>query len=228
MAKPSTRSTSTRPYQERSSTAIPPQPGRAELNRSRKWWRFSSAVGAAYEATRTWRGSSGVTSRRIAPPLPEASQPSNSASTGGPSGWSSREPGTGRPPHSRRSANSRCWAASSRLASSCGEKLERQVEIVEPTHESSLSSEPLPPHRSVDPSPSFPRLEEAVLERWRERDVFRESLRRREGADRFVFYEGPPTVNGPPGAHHVLARVFKDIFPRYKTMRGYYVERKGG
>jgi isoleucyl-tRNA synthetase len=86
----------------------------------------------------------------------------------------------------------------------------------------------LPLHRPVDSSPSFPRLEEAVLERWRERDVFRESLRRREGADRFVFYEGPPTVNGPPGAHHVLARVFKDIFPRYKTMRGYYVERKGG
>ena len=92
-------------------------------------------------------------------------------------------------------------------------QLERQVEIVEPTHDSSLSSEPLPPHRPVDPSPSFPRLEEAVLERWRERDVFRESLRRREGADRFVFYEGPPTVNGPPGVHHVLARVFKDIFP---------------
>jgi isoleucyl-tRNA synthetase len=86
----------------------------------------------------------------------------------------------------------------------------------------------LPPHRPVEPNPSFPRLEERVLERWRERDVFRESLRRREGADRFVFYEGPPTVNGPPGAHHVLARVFKDIFPRYKTMQGYYVERKGG
>jgi isoleucyl-tRNA synthetase len=87
---------------------------------------------------------------------------------------------------------------------------------------------PLPPHRPVEPNPSFPRLEERVLERWRERDVFRESLRRRESGDRFVFYEGPPTVNGPPGAHHVLARVFKDIFPRYKTMRGYYVERKGG
>jgi isoleucyl-tRNA synthetase len=83
-------------------------------------------------------------------------------------------------------------------------------------------------HRPVEPNPSFPRLEEAVLGRWRERDIFAESLRRREGADRFVFYEGPPTVNGPPGAHHVLARVFKDIFPRYKTMRGYYVERKGG
>ncbi len=52
--------------------------------------------------------------------------------------------------------------------------------------------------------------------------------RRREGAPRFVFYEGPPTANGPPGTHHVLARVFKDVFPRYKTMRGHLVTRKGG
>jgi isoleucyl-tRNA synthetase len=80
----------------------------------------------------------------------------------------------------------------------------------------------------VDPNQSFPALEEQVLERWRARDVFRESLRRREGRPQWVFYEGPPTANGRPGAHHVLARVFKDIYPRYKTMRGYYVERKGG
>jgi isoleucyl-tRNA synthetase len=82
--------------------------------------------------------------------------------------------------------------------------------------------------RAVDPNQSFPALEEEVLERWRERNVFAESLRRREGREQWVFYEGPPTANGRPGAHHVLARVFKDIFPRYKTMRGYYVERKGG
>jgi len=82
--------------------------------------------------------------------------------------------------------------------------------------------------RPVDPSQSFPALEEQVLARWRERDVFRESVRRREGRPPWVFYEGPPTANGPPGSHHVLARVFKDIFPRYKTMRGFYVERKGG
>src|SRR4051794_15674855 len=81
---------------------------------------------------------------------------------------------------------------------------------------------------AVDPSPHFPALEERVLERWRERDVFRESLRRREGAEPWVFYEGPPTANGRPGAHHVLARVFKDIYPRFKTMRGYRVDRKGG
>ncbi|MEA2417863.1 MAG: isoleucyl-tRNA synthetase, partial [Thermoleophilaceae bacterium] len=75
---------------------------------------------------------------------------------------------------------------------------------------------------------SFPELEESVLERWRERDVFHESMRRRESSPRFVFYEGPPTANGPPGSHHVLARVFKDVFPRYKTMQGHYVPRKGG
>jgi len=83
-------------------------------------------------------------------------------------------------------------------------------------------------HRPVDPQQSFPALEEEVLARWRERDVFRESLRRREGRPEYVFYEGPPTANGRPGAHHVLARVFKDIFPRFKTMRGFHVERQGG
>src|SRR4051794_40166947 len=83
-------------------------------------------------------------------------------------------------------------------------------------------------YRSVDPRQSFPQLEQRVLERWRERDVFHESMRRREGAPPFVFYEGPPTANGRPGSHHVLARVFKDIFPRYKTMQGHYVHRKGG
>jgi isoleucyl-tRNA synthetase len=82
--------------------------------------------------------------------------------------------------------------------------------------------------REVQAQQSFVELELAVLERWRERDVFAESLRRRAGADRWNFYEGPPTANGPPGAHHVLARVFKDIYPRYKTMRGYLVDRKGG
>jgi isoleucyl-tRNA synthetase len=80
----------------------------------------------------------------------------------------------------------------------------------------------------VDANQSFPELEERVLERWRERDVFAQSLENRAGAERWVFYEGPPTANGRPGAHHVLARVFKDIYPRYKTMQGYLVERKGG
>ena len=67
-----------------------------------------------------------------------------------------------------------------------------------------------------------------MLARWREREVFAESVRRRSGASQWGFYEGPPTANGPPATHHVLSRVFKDIFPRYRTMCGYYVERKGG
>jgi isoleucyl-tRNA synthetase len=87
---------------------------------------------------------------------------------------------------------------------------------------------PLIPPREVDGRQDLPALEQEVLRRWRERDVFGESLRNREGAEQWVFYEGPPTANGRPGAHHVLSRVFKDIYPRYKTMRGYKVERKGG
>jgi isoleucyl-tRNA synthetase len=83
-------------------------------------------------------------------------------------------------------------------------------------------------YRPVHTAQSFPALEQEILERWRDRDVFGESLRRREGAPQFVFYEGPPTANGRPGSHHVLSRVFKDVFPRYKTMRGHLVPRKGG
>jgi isoleucyl-tRNA synthetase len=93
---------------------------------------------------------------------------------------------------------------------------------------SATEEHPLIPRREVDPHQDLPKLELEVLERWRERDVFAESLREREGAEQWVFYEGPPTANGPPGSHHVLSRVFKDIYPRYQTMRGYRVERKGG
>jgi isoleucyl-tRNA synthetase len=84
------------------------------------------------------------------------------------------------------------------------------------------------PHRPVDPRASFPALEEGILERWREHDVFAQSIERRRGGPRWGFFEGPPTANGAPGSHHVLARVFKDIFTRYRTMCGYQVERKGG
>ncbi|MFL5895894.1 MAG: isoleucine--tRNA ligase [Thermoleophilaceae bacterium] len=82
--------------------------------------------------------------------------------------------------------------------------------------------------RAVDTAQSFPELEQETIERWRERDVFHESLRRRADAPPWVFYEGPPTANGRPGSHHVLSRVFKDVFPRYRTMRGYRVDRKAG
>ncbi|MDQ3645252.1 MAG: isoleucine--tRNA ligase [Actinomycetota bacterium] len=86
----------------------------------------------------------------------------------------------------------------------------------------------VPPYAPVDRNQAFPALEVEILERWRERDVFHESIRRREGAEPFVFYEGPPTANGRPGSHHVFSRVFKDVFPRYRTMRGRLVHRKGG
>jgi len=82
--------------------------------------------------------------------------------------------------------------------------------------------------RPVDPKQSFPALEERILERWRERDVFGRSLADRQGAPLWSFYEGPPTANGKPGSHHVLARVFKDIYPRFKTMTGHQVPRKAG
>jgi isoleucyl-tRNA synthetase len=83
-------------------------------------------------------------------------------------------------------------------------------------------------YRPVDAGERFPALEERVLQRWRDLDVFHRTLTSREGAPLYVFYEGPPTANGAPGSHHVLSRVFKDIFPRYKTMCGYYVPRKAG
>ncbi len=93
---------------------------------------------------------------------------------------------------------------------------------------SKTTSEELLPRREVDPRRDLPEMEQEVLERWRERDVFKASLAARESAPRWVFYEGPPTANGPPGSHHVLSRVFKDIYPRFQTMRGYRVDRKGG
>jgi isoleucyl-tRNA synthetase len=86
----------------------------------------------------------------------------------------------------------------------------------------------MPGFKPVDPKQSFPELEERVLRRWRERDVFARSLANRDGAEVWSFYEGPPTANGRPGSHHVLSRVFKDAYPRYRTMRGYRVPRKAG
>lgn len=81
---------------------------------------------------------------------------------------------------------------------------------------------------AVDRELDLVALEARVQRRWVEDDVFAESLRRREGAPEWVFYEGPPTANGRPGLHHVWARSFKDLYPRFHTMRGRFVPRKGG
>ena len=80
----------------------------------------------------------------------------------------------------------------------------------------------------VDQRVSFPELEVQLMKRWKDEGTFQQSLDLREGRPRFVFYEGPPTANGKPATHHILARAFKDLFGRYKTMRGFYVERKAG
>src|SRR6266576_5010743 len=149
--------------------------------------------------------------------------PSRATTTSRPSELRPRRPPSG----SRRCSTARSRSPRSRASRASrrsGARTVRRPSRVEVTHRlrRAVSYEP------VDRVPSFPKLEERVLERWRERDVFHESLRRREGNDVFVFYEGPPTANGRPGAHHVLSRVFKDVFPRYKTMRGHYVPRKAG
>lgn len=75
---------------------------------------------------------------------------------------------------------------------------------------------------------SLPETERQVLEFWKKENVFKKTLEKNKDKKEFVFYEGPPTANGKPGLHHVLARSFKDVMPRYKTMQGYFVPRKGG
>ncbi|MFM8862008.1 MAG: isoleucine--tRNA ligase, partial [Acidimicrobiia bacterium] len=84
------------------------------------------------------------------------------------------------------------------------------------------------PFGPIDPDLDLPALEEGRLERWRTEGIVEAVRELREGAEPWIFYEGPPTANGRPGLHHVWARVFKDIYPRYQTMRGRAVPRKGG
>jgi isoleucyl-tRNA synthetase len=79
-----------------------------------------------------------------------------------------------------------------------------------------------------NPKQSFPELEKDILKFWEENKIFEKSLEKTKNGDKFIFYEGPPTANGKPGIHHVLARSFKDIICRYKTMRGFYVGRRAG
>ncbi len=75
---------------------------------------------------------------------------------------------------------------------------------------------------------NFKKIEEEVLDFWEKNKVFEKSLERRKKAKPFIFFEGPPTANAKPAIHHLIGRVFKDLFCRYKTMRGFYVERKSG
>jgi isoleucyl-tRNA synthetase len=79
-------------------------------------------------------------------------------------------------------------------------------------------------HKNVD----YAKVGEEVLSFWKEKKVFEKSIEIREGSPSFTFYEGPPSANGTPGIHHVISRAVKDIFCRYKTMKGFQVKRKGG
>ena len=77
-------------------------------------------------------------------------------------------------------------------------------------------------------NPNYAQVADEVRAFWQEHAIFRQSVERREGQPTFTFYEGPPSANGTPGIHHVMARTIKDIFCRYKTLKGYQVKRKGG
>jgi isoleucyl-tRNA synthetase len=83
-------------------------------------------------------------------------------------------------------------------------------------------------YRHVPAQVDLPALEHGILSFWGDNKIFQRSLQQSEGRPEWVFYEGPPTANGMPGAHHIEARVFKDVFPRYKTMKGHHVARKAG
>ena len=90
------------------------------------------------------------------------------------------------------------------------------------------ASEDDAPFQGIAPSLDAPELERGIRAFWQRERVFERSLERPAPKGRWVFYEGPPTANGPPGVHHVLSRAFKDVFPRFKTMQGHRVSRKGG
>ena len=75
---------------------------------------------------------------------------------------------------------------------------------------------------------NLPSIEKEILKKWEAENAFEKSIEVREGAQPFVFYEGPPSANGMPGIHHVISRTLKDLICRYKTMQGFQVQRKGG
>ena len=84
------------------------------------------------------------------------------------------------------------------------------------------------PFRAIGAQIDLPAMEHSILKFWRDNEIFEKSTASRAGEEPWTFYEGPPTANGMPGTHHIEARVFKDVFPRYQTMKGRYVTRKAG
>lgn len=84
------------------------------------------------------------------------------------------------------------------------------------------------PFQPLNPQIDLPKVEREILQFWQNEDIFHKSVAARANGDSWTFYEGPPTANGMPGTHHIEARVFKDVFPRFQTMKGKHVVRKAG
>ena len=91
-----------------------------------------------------------------------------------------------------------------------------------------MSTDNASPFRAIAPQIDLPKTEHEILKFWREKKIFEASVAARTGGDSWTFYEGPPTANGKPGTHHIEARVFKDVFPRFHTMKGKHVIRNAG
>jgi isoleucyl-tRNA synthetase len=92
-----------------------------------------------------------------------------------------------------------------------------------------VADQPTPSgYRLVPPQVNLPEMERGILALWDAEDTFARSVAESAGGEPWTFYEGPPTANGMPGVHHVEARVFKDVFPRFKTMQGRHVVRNAG
>ena len=83
-------------------------------------------------------------------------------------------------------------------------------------------------YRAIPASIDLPKMEAEILSFWERNAIFHQSVKAHDGQNSWTFYEGPPTANGMPGTHHIEARVFKDVFPRYQTMKGHQVVRKAG
>lgn len=96
------------------------------------------------------------------------------------------------------------------------------------TEQLTRDSRPATGYASVPPQIDLPAMEQEILALWQRNRTFDRSLEQTAGGEPWTFYEGPPTANGKPGTHHIETRVFKDVFPRFRTMRGYRVDRKAG
>ncbi|MSZ48869.1 MAG: class I tRNA ligase family protein, partial [Actinobacteria bacterium] len=91
-----------------------------------------------------------------------------------------------------------------------------------------MSNSSSPSFKAIPAQIDLPAMEHSILDFWKTNSIFEKSLALRADGQPWTFYEGPPTANGAPGTHHIEARVFKDVFPRYQTMKGRYVSRKAG